>query len=64
MAYITVRFVSELLTAVYDKDGAVISGDPQKIADVTDNWTFSRDISSARARSNLNWRLEETQSPN
>lgn len=64
IAYITVRFVSELLTAVYDKDGTVISGDPQKIADVTDIWTFSRDISSARARSNLNWRLEETQSPN
>lgn len=64
MAYLTIRFVSELLTAIYDKDGTVISGDPQKIADVTDIWTFSRDVSSARARSNLNWRLEETQSPN
>lgn len=63
-AYITVRFVSELLTAIYDKAGAVISGDPQKISDVTDIWTFSRDVSSARARSNLNWLLEETQSPN
>lgn len=63
-AYLTIRFVSELLTAVYDKDGTVISGDPQKIVDVTDIWTFSRDVSTARARSNLNWRLEETQSPN
>jgi predicted lipid-binding transport protein (Tim44 family) len=63
-AYLTVRFVSELLTATLDKSGVVISGDPQKITDVTDIWTFSRDVSTPRARSNLNWRLEETQSPN
>lgn len=63
-AYLTVRFVSELLTAVYDKAGTVISGDPQKIADVTDIWTFSRDVSTARARREPNWQLEETQSPN
>jgi predicted lipid-binding transport protein (Tim44 family) len=63
-AYMTVRFVSELLTATVDNTGTVISGDRLKITDVTDIWTFSRDVSSARARSNLNWRLEETQSPN
>ena len=63
-ALVTVRFVSELISARLDKAGAVIEGDPQKIKDVTDIWTFSRDVSSARARSNLNWRLEETQSPN
>ena len=64
IAYITVRFVSELITARRDRAGAVVDGDPQKIVDVTDIWTFSRDVSSARARSNLNWRLEETQAPN
>ena len=64
MAYLTVRFVSELLTSTRDKAGAVISGDPLKITDVTDIWTFSRDVSTARARSDLNGRLEETQSPN
>ena len=63
-ALVTVRFVSELISARFDKAGAVIEGDPQKIKDVTDIWTFSRDVSSARARSNLNWRLEETQAPN
>jgi predicted lipid-binding transport protein (Tim44 family) len=41
----------------------VMSGDPQKIKDVTDVWTFSRDISSPRARTNLNWRLIATQEP-
>jgi predicted lipid-binding transport protein (Tim44 family) len=30
---------------------------------VTDIWTFSRDVSSGKARSNPNWRLIATQSP-
>jgi predicted lipid-binding transport protein (Tim44 family) len=64
VAYMTVRFVSELITAVYDKAGSVISGDPQKLKDVTDIWTFSRDISSNRARANPNWKLVATQAPN
>ena len=64
IAYVTVRFISELITARRDKSGAVIDGDPQKIKEVTDIWTFSRDVSTARARGNLNWRLEETQAPN
>ncbi|HVZ04916.1 Tim44/TimA family putative adaptor protein [Hyphomicrobium sp.] len=64
IASITVRFNSELISATRDKAGEVISGDAQKIKDVTDIWTFSRDISSAKARSNPNWRLVATQAPN
>lgn len=64
VASVTVRFVSELISATRDKAGEVISGDAQKIKDVTDIWTFSRDISSAKARSNPNWRLVATQAPN
>ncbi len=64
VAFVTVRFVSELISATHNKAGDVISGDAQKIKDVTDIWTFSRDISSAKARSNLNWRLVATQAPN
>jgi predicted lipid-binding transport protein (Tim44 family) len=41
--------------------GNVTGGDPQKIREVTDVWTFSRDVSTARARQNLNWRLIATQ---
>lgn len=63
IASITVRFVSELISATRDKAGAIINGDPQRIKEVTDIWTFSRDISTARARSNPNWRLIATQSP-
>jgi predicted lipid-binding transport protein (Tim44 family) len=62
-AFITVRFVSELISAEIDKNGEVVSGDKQKIKDVTDIWTFSRDVSTARARSNLNWKLDATQAP-
>lgn len=63
IASITVRFVSQLISATRDKAGAIISGDPQRIKEVTDIWTFSRDISSAKARANPNWRLIATQSP-
>ncbi|HEY8193776.1 MAG TPA: Tim44/TimA family putative adaptor protein [Hyphomicrobium sp.] len=64
VASLTVRFLSELISATRDKAGEVIAGDAQKIKDVTDIWTFSRDISTAKARSNPNWRLVATQAPN
>lgn len=64
IASVTVRFVSELISATHDKNGQVIAGDAQKIKDVTDIWTFSRDVSTAKARSNPNWRLVATQAPN
>jgi predicted lipid-binding transport protein (Tim44 family) len=64
VAFLTVRFVSELISAIRDKSGEVISGDAQKIKDVTDIWTYSRDVSTAKARNNPNWRLVATQAPN
>jgi predicted lipid-binding transport protein (Tim44 family) len=64
VASVTVRFLSELISATRDKAGEVISGDAQKIKDVTDIWIFSRDVSSAKALSNPNWRLVATQAPN
>lgn len=64
VAFITVKFVSELISSTRDRAGIVTSGDPQKIKDVTDIWTFSRDISTGRARGNPNWRLVATQAPN
>ncbi len=61
VAHVTVRFVSQLITATRDRTGTVTSGDPQKIREVTDVWTFSRDISSARSRQSPNWKLVATQ---
>jgi predicted lipid-binding transport protein (Tim44 family) len=63
IAQVTVRFVSQLISATRDRAGAILGGDPQKVKEVTDIWTFSRDISTARARANPNWRLIATQSP-
>ncbi len=63
-ASVTVRFLSELITATRDKAGSVVSGDPQRISEVTDIWTFSRDVSNKRALDNPNWKLVETQPPN
>jgi predicted lipid-binding transport protein (Tim44 family) len=64
IASITVRFVSQLISATRDKAGNVIEGDDARIKDVTDIWTFSRDISTKDARRNLNWKLVGTQAPN
>lgn len=63
-ANITVRFVSQLISATRDRAGAIISGDDRRVKEVTDIWTFSRDISSARARANPNWKLVATQASN
>lgn len=60
IASITIRFASHLISATRNKDGEVIDGDPQRIKEVTDIWTFSRDVSSARALSNPNWKLDAT----
>lgn len=64
VASISMRFVSELITATRDRAGALVGGDPQKVTEVTDVWTFVRDVSSRKALEDLNWKLDETQPPN
>jgi predicted lipid-binding transport protein (Tim44 family) len=59
VAHVTVRFVSELVTAVRDKAGNVIEGDIKAVRRVTDVWTFARDVSSP----NPNWQLVATDTP-
>ena len=56
-AQITVKFISELISATMDKDGNIIAGDPNTITEVTDVWTFARDLNSR----DPNWRLVATQ---
>jgi predicted lipid-binding transport protein (Tim44 family) len=62
IANVTVRFMSQLISATRDRAGAILAGDPQRIKEVTDIWTFRRDVSTARARANPNWELVATQS--
>lgn len=64
MASVTVRFMSQLISATRDKAGEIIEGDDSRVKDVTDIWTFSRDISTDEARRNLNWKLVATQASN
>lgn len=54
---VTIRFISQLISVTRDKSGAVIDGNPDKVSDVTDVWTFARDISS----SDPNWKLVATE---
>ena len=59
-AYVTVKFVSELISVTRDAEGDVVEGDPKKVREVTDIWTFARDISSK----NPNWKLVATELAN
>jgi predicted lipid-binding transport protein (Tim44 family) len=63
-ASVTMRFVSQLITAVRSKSGEIVSGDLARVKDVTDLWTFSRDVSTPAARRNPNWRLVSTKHSN
>jgi predicted lipid-binding transport protein (Tim44 family) len=56
-AQITVRFLSQLITATRSKAGELIDGDPMRVRELSDIWTFAREIPS----SNPNWRLIATQ---
>jgi predicted lipid-binding transport protein (Tim44 family) len=53
---VTLRIVSELISATRDKAGEVIDGDPETVAEVRDVWTFSRDTRS----NDPNWKLVAT----
>lgn len=59
-AYVTVKFVSELISVTRDADGEVVEGDPKKVREVTDIWTFARDVTSK----NPNWKLVATEAAN
>ncbi len=56
-AHITLRIVSELISATRDKAGTVIDGDPETVAEVKDVWTFARDTRSR----DPNWKLVATE---
>ena len=56
-AQLTIRFVSQLVSVTRDRDGGVIEGNPEKVTDVTDVWTFARDLSSR----DPNWKLVATE---
>ena len=58
-AEVTVEFLTQQITVTYGNDGAIVSGSPKAVAEVTDIWTFSRDLSDRKSR----WLLSATRSP-
>jgi predicted lipid-binding transport protein (Tim44 family) len=55
-AQLTVRFVSQMVSVTRDKAGTIVDGNPDKVTDITDVWTFARDITSR----DPNWKLVGT----
>jgi predicted lipid-binding transport protein (Tim44 family) len=56
-AQITVRFQSKLVSVTRNKAGEVIDGNAEAVTDVTDVWTFARDLGSR----DPNWKLIATE---
>jgi predicted lipid-binding transport protein (Tim44 family) len=57
IAQITVRFVSKLISVTRGRTGNVIDGNAEKVTDVTDVWTFAREVSSR----DPNWKVVATE---
>ena len=55
-AQLTVRFVSQMISVTRDKAGTIVDGNPDRVADITDVWTFARDTTSR----DPNWKLVGT----
>lgn len=56
VAKISVKFVSEQINLLKDRDGKIIEGDENFIQNITDIWTFERPLTS----SSPNWLLVST----
>ncbi len=57
-AWLTVKFVSQMISVTRDKAGTVVDGNAEKVTDIIDVWTFARDISTR----DPNWKLVHTES--
>ena len=55
---VTVRVLSQLISATFAKDGSVVDGDAEAVGEVNDLWTFSRDVRSR----DPTWKLVATES--
>jgi predicted lipid-binding transport protein (Tim44 family) len=57
IAQITLRFVSQLVSATRNRNGNVIDGSAESVTSVTDIWTFAREVTSR----DPNWKLVATE---
>ncbi|WP_375457063.1 Tim44/TimA family putative adaptor protein [uncultured Methylobacterium sp.] len=56
VAQVTVRFLSNLITATRNADGAVVDGSAETVVEVPDVWTFARTLGTR----DPNWQLVAT----
>ncbi|HEV7277855.1 MAG TPA: Tim44/TimA family putative adaptor protein [Devosiaceae bacterium] len=56
VAFVTIRFHAEVVSATRDKDGTLIEGNADQVANIADEWTFSRNTKSR----DPNWKLVAT----
>lgn len=56
LAAITVRFIADETCVIRDRDGVVLSGDPERITEMNDIWTFTRLVKNREPM----WLLHET----
>lgn len=50
MAFVSVRFFAEETSFTKDENGEIVAGHPEKISQMRDLWTFSRDLRSRDPR--------------
>ena len=56
LAEITLSFAAQFISATTDAEGKHVEGDAKTVRDVTDVWTFERNVRA----SDPNWRLVAT----
>ncbi len=56
VARLTVKFVSEQVVIMRDKDGKIVDGDPSHVDEVENEWVFERNLKSG----NPNWLIVAT----
>ncbi len=57
-ALLTIRIVSQMISATYDRADVLVDGDAEQVTEVSDLWTFARDTRSR----DPNWKLVATES--
>jgi len=56
IAFVTMRFIADETCVIRAKDGSILSGNPDRITEMNDIWTFSRLVRSRDPR----WLLHQT----
>jgi predicted lipid-binding transport protein (Tim44 family) len=56
VAKVAIKFTSEQVQVVRDKDGKIVEGDPSELHHIEDHWVFERDTTSKSP----NWKIIET----